>query len=508
MDTGDKGEVQVFEEIGRFSEETPGAGIAAVGLGACLLVREANILSASTNIPVSFDTSIFFSALALTSIIMALVYRYRPSFRIYRHPVLAGAITACVALAAIISFGSVMKGANPAFDVALNTLFQVGANLLLLMWGETLYPYGVKRIAYVLAFGCITSAGMAVLLMLFRTDMEYGAIAILPVISLICLYYFNEYNSSRSGFLTRDVTGVLRLRTTSPFSCPVFSSWKSRLTFIAITAGSFFLYRFAVGKVSFTWVPVLSASGASSASQLSNAVGMLLAGCIIIVFVRFFWQSHSLGTYTMLIFVVLVLALYLALTVPWGNVVLCIIPLNIGQKLILLPILAAPYVFPTRRDASPFVMEALALALCALGSTCYSLVFLLLPEPVGAMLVGLSLVLLLVAAFMLINYDQRSDLQPEKKIEDVLAVSRESQNPTGDCNERALRSIAQTYQLTRREQDIVGLLVERYTASDIAEILVITVATAKTHMRNTYAKLDVHSQKELIALYNEFDKEQ
>ena len=38
------------------------------------------------------------------------------------------------------------------------------------------------------------------------------------------------------------------------------------------------------------------------------------------------------------------------------------------------------------------------------------------------------------------------------------------------------------------------------TAKDVAETLVVSSSTAKTHMRNIYAKLGIHTQNELILM--------
>lgn len=63
------------------------------------------------------------------------------------------------------------------------------------------------------------------------------------------------------------------------------------------------------------------------------------------------------------------------------------------------------------------------------------------------------------------------------------------------CGELAAR-----YKLTTRELEILQLLAAGSGKNEIAEALVISPATAKTHVRNIYAKLGVHSQKELAHL--------
>ena len=68
--------------------------------------------------------------------------------------------------------------------------------------------------------------------------------------------------------------------------------------------------------------------------------------------------------------------------------------------------------------------------------------------------------------------------------------------------------IAVEYDLTRREEEILQLLARGRTASRIAETLCITTATTRTHLRNIYAKLGVHSQQDILDMYEELAREQ
>lgn len=56
---------------------------------------------------------------------------------------------------------------------------------------------------------------------------------------------------------------------------------------------------------------------------------------------------------------------------------------------------------------------------------------------------------------------------------------------------------ARTYDLTRREEDVLCLLVEGRTAPQIAEELVVSPNTVKTHVRNLYRKLGINRRADL-----------
>ncbi len=63
--------------------------------------------------------------------------------------------------------------------------------------------------------------------------------------------------------------------------------------------------------------------------------------------------------------------------------------------------------------------------------------------------------------------------------------------------EWACMLIAEDFKLTSRERDVLVLLAKGKTRADVANELVVAPNTVKTHIRNIYAKLGVHSSEEL-----------
>ena len=53
--------------------------------------------------------------------------------------------------------------------------------------------------------------------------------------------------------------------------------------------------------------------------------------------------------------------------------------------------------------------------------------------------------------------------------------------------------------LTRRELEVLRLLATSLPTAEIAIELFITVNTLRTHTKNIYGKLDVHSRREAVA---------
>ncbi|MBR2834348.1 MAG: response regulator transcription factor [Coriobacteriales bacterium] len=68
---------------------------------------------------------------------------------------------------------------------------------------------------------------------------------------------------------------------------------------------------------------------------------------------------------------------------------------------------------------------------------------------------------------------------------------------------RRCEEIAAEYSLTTREKDVLVLVASGCSRSEIADNLIISEATARTHLQNLYRKCGVHSAKELMGWIHE-----
>ena len=59
-------------------------------------------------------------------------------------------------------------------------------------------------------------------------------------------------------------------------------------------------------------------------------------------------------------------------------------------------------------------------------------------------------------------------------------------------------SVSMQYSLSRRESDVLLLLAQKKTAPQISADLVVSLATAKTHIHNIYKKIGVHSRPRAV----------
>lgn len=65
--------------------------------------------------------------------------------------------------------------------------------------------------------------------------------------------------------------------------------------------------------------------------------------------------------------------------------------------------------------------------------------------------------------------------------------------------------VANTYLLSRRENEVMYYLARGYKSTFIQQQLYISEGTAKTHIRHIYRKLNIHSQQDLIRLIDEVE---
>lgn len=112
-------------------------------------------------------------------------------------------------------------------------------------------------------------------------------------------------------------------------------------------------------------------------------------------------------------------------------------------------------------------------------------------EGISAIMNGTA-ILLFVFALLLVNEDNFrfgwGTLKPISEEEEI------------DWLSNVYEYLESEYDLTGRQADMLRLLAADYSRKEIAAELYVSEDTVKTHVRNLYQKLSVHSQKELIEL--------
>jgi len=83
------------------------------------------------------------------------------------------------------------------------------------------------------------------------------------------------------------------------------------------------------------------------------------------------------------------------------------------------------------------------------------------------------------------------------------SVSKNSSSTQSGEWKRRLDKMGRDYHLSRREIEILGLLVRGRSVNHIKDQFVISSSTVKTHMNNIYHKIGVHSREQLIDIFEQ-----
>ena len=172
--------------------------------------------------------------------------------------------------------------------------------------------------------------------------------------------------------------------------------------------------------------------------------------------------------------------------------------------MVLFLAMLTPYLIPAKR--SPLCTWCAAFALYTFGKMLSTSVSSELDNTLYALFVIVFILVLATSSVAGVVLDDNALSREGRSADGADRAPEETNSPGGapsvENGELAVicDALARDYRLTRREGEILRLLAEGMTASAIAETLVVSTSTAKTHMRNIYLKLDVHTHSELLLL--------
>ena len=321
----------------------------------------------------------------------------------------------------------------------------------------------------------------------------------------------------------------------------------------------FFCYALLFGSVHFSWLAHQDEASVGLWVQLGASVGTTLCGLAALALSHIRWGRALENITHLLLTAFAIVALWLSTFLASNYVFAYLVLLNIAQKLTFMLMLV--FGFPFARDSSQRVSLWAVAYLSFFAGTCVSsflgatcttamlniacaaaLAVLLLADVAGiASLYGVSPAgeahtapdlqgIDTAGAFCRhagagasapeASHPSTSELQagaspceavPVRTAEGkaIAAVAEEGPgiqqaSSVLDRLPYTCHLIAVEYDLTRREEEILQLLVRGRTAARIAETLCITTATTRTHLRNIYAKLGVHSQQDILDMYEDF----
>lgn len=249
-----------------------------------------------------------------------------------------------------------------------------------------------------------------------------------------------------------------------------------------------------VAAVHLSWRNIQDGGMTSIMVQVCAGIGAVLAGNILIV-VRRYLEDREVVEFTRLIVLPIAIGtLYFASLLDGTLLVLAVIPLNIVYVAVLLLAWLAPFFYASDRD--PVAVSCDAFLAKRLGVIVG--IGLIRDLAVGTF-AWVSSALIVAALVGLITLSFAQFLSAKRRAERTAAQpSVQVSLDAEETRNLACAVVAERFRLTPRERDVLELLVRGRTASYIAEELVISSTTAKTHIKHIYQKMGIQSKQTLL----------
>ncbi len=468
----------------------PGAAPGAVGLALCLCSLEAHRFPVVQQ--VSSESSTLSTTVAVLALVaLALYYRFART-KVLRKPsvVTAVATAGTLCLYAYYALGGT-EGDAPFAAKATLGLFSAISATIAAAWVENLY--GKSPIAA----ACLFIAALPLvfclqsLVGLLTPSVAKGTSALFPFMSAVFLMLFRKSDRFSLPLSGRSASDLLERSGKTP------AQTRKALMIVGVAVFCFGVF---FSKMHAGWLPSQTSWGATSI-QIASASGALVAGGILALVDPLPGKRNGVLVCESLILVFVLLSIYLSTFTTGSFAILYLVPLNTSQKVMLYLLfyacLAAPRVsarmtafcllFASFRAGYPLFHAVTDAAEPLYGTVVEDLLFIV------ALAVAVGLLVLVMAVPSLLPVQHAASPEEERP--------ENAQDDPVPYKEIAFYFLfGQKYGLTQREVEVLPLLAAGRNAKAVADELYVTQATAKTHLRNIYAKLDVHTQKDLVEL--------
>lgn len=359
----------------------------------------------------------------------------------------------------------------------IRIVYRVSSGLLVVLWGERLIPLGARRAACAIASACLAS-GIATVALAFVTQPIIDAVlGALPLIASAALVLFR----AEDGVPSRPL--------------PIFP-WECRSEKI-VAVGLMalpLLSRATTISTQNSWMPLQRQTVSAVEIQVAIGVAVVLGAAVLGLILRFAWNRSFILVFDLVVVPITFMAFYTAQLANdlWA---LHLLIVDSTYKIVLFYVLMTPYLFPRREGG--FVSSAPLYASFAFligARALFSGLHAMLSASAYAALAVVTVLAVFAAASVLSLLYVHQQVRRSAPHQETAAL------PVRLDTEMLCRALEARFGLTPREGEVLFLLAQNYRAPYIAEKLVVSQSTVKTHMRNLYGKLGVHSQAELLLL--------
>ena len=443
---------------------TPGIGWAVVGLACALMVLEVQRMPVARFVSFSMFAPLPYAVEAAAMLAIVVLYRVRGALRV--SDLRAVRVTVALLSAAATWLLLYSPLADDGLALAALVLYRVATGLLLVLWGERLVPLGARRTACAFAAACLLSGLLTMVLALFSGG-------------LFVLY--------------RPLVGKRRANDELDQPLPRFacSTLKDRVVAVSLVALPL-LCRGPMVTSQSSWMGLQGDAVMAAFIQVAIGCGIVAAGLIALLVVKRVWNRSFILVYELFVLPVTFVSFYTSQAS--GDLwFLHMLIVDSTYKVTLFYVMMTPFLFPKGarkgNSSTPLLCSfAFMIAIRAL--------FVGLHASLSASLYASLTVVVVLATFA--AGGALSFLIMQRQATRREAGEAAAAEAVRAGLEERCAAVAARFDLTPREREILVLLAQNYRAPYIAEKLVVSQSTVKTHMRNLYGKLDVHSQAELL----------
>lgn len=400
-----------------------------------------------------------------------------------------------LALSCLLRYSSHLFSDVSQSVVFVGRLLELPLSLLLIMaWSENIMPRGFRASVVIYTLSLTWTAVLQLVLSFFQHVPFMVLYSALPLVSSGILAFAKVQLTSLEGIDQGEE--------------------ESSAPLIQLQRSSQFVWYFGV-LATFTFIAgqivqeTLSLQGNQFICQLSIVLGNCVAAIVLISQVKNLFNKNVhpktiLAITFLFAFALLSIMFSLSGTLDLLTITLFLFSKHLFMQFVTVLLWMAPFAL-LRKSWNRMSIFSLGFA-CMMGARVLSSITMLFLNPFGHIPTGLICCPVLIFAFVCCTASIVfvATNPPRQMVSAVPLQASEVMNvKTPRPFHNAVAALAQQYGLTSQEEQVMVLCAKGKNAQRVADEMVITVNTAKSHLRSIYAKVSVHSQQELIALVDD-----
>ena len=381
--------------------------------------------------------------------------------------------------------------AVPAELAAVAPLLRQAEFVLLALYAQYFLGVGIRKSVKAFSWGLVISGGLQVLCAELDAPLAMPLLAAFMPLAALLLGLSAKLRSQAD--LQREREDIAAELEASAGVSRSFSFWECCISIALVNVLLLALHSRGVA--------FQDGSAFSLVMQLSAGFGCLLAGAAFLGLLNYLQEAECLDLLRVTILPAVLIALYFSATIQVGSPAVYFVPLCLCYSMLMLLVWATPRYYRLR--GSSFLCVCAACVSFKLGWAVGLFGVSIAPrwwgQTVETTFVFLAYtVLLLFSAFHAIRTWRMSTRNDDPTGRPPAPAASDDAAEARSRFDLACAAVANRFELTPRETEVLPYLARGRNARFISEALVISDGTARTHIMHIYQKLGVNSQQELI----------